>query len=287
MSVINKTPYLEKVLAKLTDTNLATLKSVINGGTKPVFKSLVDADHLLTAADKGVKLVNLQLSLKEPYKTGFLLFNDDVCVLIAYHRFQDLQLIEIDTTIMTYKVIKEYCDIEELRRCLVDYSGGGGTVNSVNGASPDDNGNVEINGYNIMFDSDSSESLSFKIDSLETAVEGKQNELTAGDNITIIDNVISASGGSGGTKLYKHDVYNTGGQGNFEIVTLSPTPFTETNSFCAAINTAIEKGELLSAYPIGGQTTTGYIVLKITNSSPYIETATINSHSCTDRVTEL
>ena len=43
---------------------------------------------------------------------------------------------------------------------------------------------------------------------LLTDVDNKQDKLTAGDNIKIEDNVISAtsSGGDGGTKLYKHKI---------------------------------------------------------------------------------
>lgn len=41
------------------------------------------------------------------------------------------------------------------------------------------------------------EELPGRVDDLETAVSGKQDELTAGENITIVDNVISATGGAG------------------------------------------------------------------------------------------
>ena len=36
-----------------------------------------------------------------------------------------------------------------------------------------------------------------RVDTLQTEVAGKQDQLTAGDNITIVNNVISASGGGG------------------------------------------------------------------------------------------
>lgn len=45
-----------------------------------------------------------------------------------------------------------------------------------------------------------------RVDALQTEVASKQDKLTAGNNITIESNVISASGG---TKLYKHHLVFT------------------------------------------------------------------------------
>lgn len=52
------------------------------------------------------------------------------------------------------------------------------------------------------------QSLNDTVAAVQTEVENKQDKLTAGDNITIEGNVISATGGgsSGGTKLYRHAI---------------------------------------------------------------------------------
>ena len=61
------------------------------------------------------------------------------------------------------------------------------------------NGQTPINDTNLNKIENELEALDTGLSTLSTTVSGKQDELTAGDNITIENNVISASGGSAQT----------------------------------------------------------------------------------------
>lgn len=81
------------------------------------------------------------------------------------------------------------------------------------------------------------------IDALETAMTGKQDVLTAGENITIEDNVISASGG-GVINIYPSDstpviVGKYGDRDIYRVRVYLPTVYTNSNSF--TVNVAIDK----------------------------------------------
>ena len=72
-------------------------------------------------------------------------------------------------------------------------------VNQINGLSDDVSaldGRLDTAEYDIDNLETRMGSAEDDIDALETAMAGKQNVLTAGDNITIENNIISASGGS-------------------------------------------------------------------------------------------
>ena len=102
MSTINKKPYINTVLESLTPEEKATLKSLINGeGDAPVFRSILPyGSPKLTASDKGIKRVDLEVStlLASNVYRGYLIYNDSLCVLIVYYSFknQGLKLIKLE-----------------------------------------------------------------------------------------------------------------------------------------------------------------------------------------------
>lgn len=92
---------------------------------------------------------------------------------------------------------------------------------------------------NSYADTKASNVLSSAKSYTDTQVEAKQDKLTAGDGITISNNVISASGGSsgGGIKLYKHEIAD-----GIIIISLSSTPLSLQDP------SAIQNGNCISVY---------------------------------------
>jgi len=120
VSVIRKKPYIEKVVSRLNATNLTALQTILDDGGSNTNTSV---DSL---GNKGVKAVYFKFDDTD-IKTGILIYTDYTlsgntltqCVLICYHRFQDLQMYEINLTTHNIKKINEYLDINELRRVLL------------------------------------------------------------------------------------------------------------------------------------------------------------------------
>lgn len=117
MSVIRKLPYIEALLASMTDANLKDLRTVVNTGGSNVN---LDFEHLTAATYKN-KVTPVYFKFEDNgLKTGILIWTNSMCALICYHRFQDLIIFELSPTYHTSKKINEYCDINELRRVLDD-----------------------------------------------------------------------------------------------------------------------------------------------------------------------
>ena len=120
MSVIRRVPFIEKVLSKMDSAEKANLKHIVNTAGENKNCSL------LNLPEKGVHAVYFQLD-KSIFRTGILIYTDDhleenetQCVLICYHRFQDLELFNINVENKSYRKIYEHCTIEEFRRALED-----------------------------------------------------------------------------------------------------------------------------------------------------------------------
>lgn len=126
MSVIRKKPFIETLVEGLSATNKALLLEVMN---TPGDNEKVSFDDL---PDKGITPVYFQLD-EQNFKTGILIYTDDICVLIAHHRFQDLLILELNVANKTYEKINEYCDINELRR-IVDV-----TIDSISSGDAEEN----------------------------------------------------------------------------------------------------------------------------------------------------
>ena len=160
MSVIRKVPYIENLLSLLSSSNLADLKDILNAGGDNVkldFTTLTDSyKNKVTPVYFTFEDINLKTAIliwNEPDATAYdssseydigdyaiydnqvyVCLNDDTtgtwnatkwkrvsyCVLICYHRFQDLAIYELNTTTHNYLKINEYCDINELRRVVLD-----------------------------------------------------------------------------------------------------------------------------------------------------------------------
>lgn len=124
MSVIRKKPFIESVIEDLTDEQKASLLSVMNGSGNTIDASFTN----LPEADVAPVLFQLE---PNNLKTGILIQAETYDVLLAYHRFQDMQIYKLDLSKFTYEKINEYLDINELRRTV---TGGGGDTPSGSGS---------------------------------------------------------------------------------------------------------------------------------------------------------
>lgn len=117
MSVIREIPYIEKLLGSMSLSNLRDLKTILDTGGNNVKLDFAN----LNAATYKNKVTPVYFQFEDnSTKSAILIWNNDYCSLICYHRFQDLLLIKLDTNKHTYEKINEYCDINELRRILDD-----------------------------------------------------------------------------------------------------------------------------------------------------------------------
>jgi len=131
MSVLKKVPYIQQIIGKLSAEQIAELLSEMNSTSEiSNHYSLVNGDLFIPALEDDddylITACTVELERgKFPY-TGFLLHfksTSEYCVLIAYHRFQDIKIISIDRPHNTFEVINEYCDIDELRRVVENDAG--------------------------------------------------------------------------------------------------------------------------------------------------------------------
>lgn len=112
---------------------------------------------------------------------------------------------------------------------------------------------------NILSLTDTSLTYNGKAIVTEDMIEAKQDKLTAGDGVTINNNVISASGGSsGGIKLYKHNVYD-----NIIVISLSPTPLTDNNP------SSIQNGNCISVNIVDGTNYYASGLISYTSDQPW------------------
>ena len=110
MSVIRKKPFIQTVIEDLSNSQRLALLGAINGSGATVnaaFGSL---------PEDAIAPVLFKFSETDS-KTGILIQSSHYIVLIAYHRFQDLLMIKINSN-HTYEKVNEYLDINELRRVL-------------------------------------------------------------------------------------------------------------------------------------------------------------------------
>ena len=116
MSVLRKKPYIEEAIEAMSENDIATLRAQLNSNTSTLRFSILDLPTV-----KTISAGTMDFCDGKPEKTGFLvLIPDTIAMFIAYHRFQDLAIFEIDTTNKSFKRINEYCDINELRRVIDD-----------------------------------------------------------------------------------------------------------------------------------------------------------------------
>ena len=141
MSVINKYPFINELLSSLSEQQLTTLASCINGqGAAPIFRTLKSwGSSVLSSSDKGIYPINLEMNGPSAITyQGYLIYTDSDCVLISYANDDACQLTIINITMpasgsdIKWEYVSEKLTINELRSCLFDAAagegGGSGTV---------------------------------------------------------------------------------------------------------------------------------------------------------------
>ena len=133
MSKIQGKPFIEKVIQSLTDALRTDLVSLINGANQsPAFRSLINSSHYISAGDKN-KVSHVVLETWNKTYTGYLIYTDDFCVVISYSRnTQDLDILTINLTNQSYKIVREPLTITELRFELEEGSEGADVIAILN-----------------------------------------------------------------------------------------------------------------------------------------------------------
>lgn len=214
MSVIRKKPFIESVIESLTDEQKASLLSVMNGSENTVNASFTD----LPEADVAPVLFQLE---PNNLKTGILIQAETYDVLLAYHRFQDMQIYKLDLSKFTYEKINEYLDINELRRVLSGDVGTSVVANPELAGTESSLTGLEVDGEKYKIPEGTEVIANPTLSGTESPLTGLQ----VGDTKYAV---------GGGTKLYKHIVaykrYNMSGTPNinlyFFIINNSQTPYT-------------------------------------------------------------
>lgn len=118
MSKVQGKPFIQLVVDTLGDLK-SDLLDLVNGSDKtPEFRSLINQSAKITGSDKNkVQFVTLETWAK--VYTGYLIYNNSYCVLVAFtNNTQLLTTLNIDVTKQTFTTVKEYLDINEFRRYL-------------------------------------------------------------------------------------------------------------------------------------------------------------------------
>ena len=128
MSVINKKPFIKTLIESLSDSDLTTFRTMIDGGgsqtvlLRTTSNTYVNSERTrITNSDKGVHRCSLEVQGGLYTWNGYLLFNDDYCVLIYYSdSFQGLGWLKVLPGFQETQYIGEELSITELRSELDD-----------------------------------------------------------------------------------------------------------------------------------------------------------------------
>lgn len=135
MSVINKYPFINSLLTSLSSDELTILNQCINGeAASPIFKTLKSwGSSVLSSSDKGIYPINLEMNGPSALTyQGYLIYNDDWCVLISYPNDNACKLTIIDITMpesgsdIKWEIVPETLTINELRSEMFDAANGSG-----------------------------------------------------------------------------------------------------------------------------------------------------------------
>lgn len=163
MSVINQKPFIETILESLTELNLNSLITLVNGGaTSTKFRSFTNPTYALSTNDKGMN--HIVLETRDKVFTGYLIYTDSVCVLVAYDndKAQRMYSVQIDYSNSAYTIINEALDINEFRRLLE------GRVTTIEVEANDVVANPTLAGTENKLESISIDGTKFKVDTLPT-----------------------------------------------------------------------------------------------------------------------
>lgn len=114
MSIVGKKPFVEKVISYLSEEELVALKNELNSSS-----ALTDITYSDLESDI-IDRVHFKFGNID-YKDGIIVKNDNICVLFVFYDEQKISIYNINLTENTYKEVKEYCTIAELRSVLSDY----------------------------------------------------------------------------------------------------------------------------------------------------------------------
>lgn len=229
MSVSKKTPYVEQLLAKLSDEERTILNNHFNYNHTNVFYSLLDSVHYPPGSDT-IDNASLQLT-SNLIVNGFYIKNETTCVFIAY-AWQNVTFYEIDYTHKTYKQILEYCDINELRRCLYE-------AQHKDNVNIDKEGNVEF-GKNVEIDGTLKVNSGIKVGSHDVLHTGNVKTFFGDKSIF----------GDGNIDLYEHLIQVKSGSTlfvNFVVISSKNLPIDSVQDFRTVM------GETVFNYPISSK----------------------------------
>ena len=128
MSVINAKPFIKTLIESLSDGDLATLRTMIDGGgsqtvlLRTTSTTFVNSERSrITTSDKGVHRCSLEVQGGLYTWNGYLIYNDSHCVLIYYSNdFQNLGWLKVKPGFQEIEYINEELSIIELRSELDD-----------------------------------------------------------------------------------------------------------------------------------------------------------------------
>ena len=124
MSTINKKPFIKKLLASMGENDLVTLSTLMDGegDQAAIFRTLNIREFgnrlHITETDLGVHLCDLEIGTS--LFKGYLIYNETYCVLLQFTDFQRIQMFKIGDDKLSYDIVDEYLDINELRSELDD-----------------------------------------------------------------------------------------------------------------------------------------------------------------------
>ena len=117
MSVLNKKPFINKIIEETSDSDLAILNGILNGTSETLFRSFINVNYPITSDDKGAN--HCVLETKDKVFTGYLLYNDLHCVLFAYDgKSQEITSLIINVGQDTYEIVNEELSINEFRQLI-------------------------------------------------------------------------------------------------------------------------------------------------------------------------
>lgn len=128
MSVINKEPFIKKLLASCSSEELDTLTTLINGGGNqtPIKRTAnpIDTPEIphISVSDKGIQLCSLTINYTN--FLGYLVYTDLFCALISFTDAQVLKIFDLTEDKTRPNTIDEAINILELRSALFEAIGG-------------------------------------------------------------------------------------------------------------------------------------------------------------------
>lgn len=112
MNGMNFKPFISRLLDSLSDEQLGEFARLIDLHSS-VFKNRSLVTGTLTTSDKGIGLYTIELD-RETIKTGYLVYNDSFCVLLAYQSNSE-KVTEYVIANNNYTVVKEFLTTDYLR----------------------------------------------------------------------------------------------------------------------------------------------------------------------------